>query len=57
MQEKEKIPGGWNSWREANNTQWDWPSWEDKQKDKEMIPGGWDSQKDTSDTKYDPWPV
>jgi hypothetical protein len=26
MQEKEKIPGGWNSWREANNTQWDWPS-------------------------------
>ena len=23
MQKKENIPGGWNSQREANNTQWD----------------------------------
>ena len=23
VEEKEKIPGGWNSQMEANNTQWD----------------------------------
>ena len=40
------IPGGWNIWREANNTQWNWPCYEDKQKEKEMIPSGWNSQKD-----------
>ena len=35
------IPGGWNSQREANNTQCDGGRVESTIKEREMMPGGW----------------
>ena len=54
MEEKEKFPGGWNSQREANNTQCDSGLFEAFIKEIEMIPGGWNSHKGVSNTQSDP---
>ena len=40
MEGKEKIPGGWNCQREANNTQHDHGPVKGTIKDIEIIPGG-----------------
>ena len=40
MEEKERIPGGWNSQREANNTQCDCGRVEGTIKERDMILGG-----------------
>ena len=53
LQEKEIIPGGFNSKRESSNNQHDLSAIEKK----EMIPGGWSSQREANNTQHDPSPI
>ena len=49
-----KIPGGWNSQREANKTHCDQGPVRGTIKKIKNNPGGLNSQKSVSDTKHDP---
>ena len=53
--EEEKIPGGWNTQMEVNNTQYNAGSVE-RMRRRVNISCGWNSQ-DISDTKHDRWLV
>ena len=53
LQERETIPDGWNSKREASNSQHDFGAIDKK----EMIPSGWSSQREVSNVQHNPGPV
>ena len=54
MEETESVNVGWNSQREANNTQCDHGPVKGTIEKIKNIPGGWHSQKGVTDTKHDP---
>ena len=53
MDGTEMMPVGWNSKKEARNTQHNHDPVEDMLSEKEMIPDGWNSKREDSYNQYD----